>query len=154
MYNHELKDYKCPFCRLNGGIEDENVISKQHDIIYQDEFLTAFVGTHWWPHNPGSVIIVPNKHVENLYDPDDETGAKIFALSKKIAIAMKKEYKCDCVSTRQHNEPAGNQAVWHYHYHIIPRYTGDDLYINHKAKKFIGSEERKIWADKLKGKIV
>jgi hypothetical protein len=29
---------------------------------------------------------------------------------------------------RQHNEPAGNQEVWHYHLHVFPRYARDDLY--------------------------
>jgi len=153
MYNHEPKDYKCPFCGLEAGVDYENVLSKQDDIVYQDQYLTAFIGTHWWLHNSGSVIIVPNKHIENIYDLDDETGAKVFSLARKIAIAMKQEYKCDATSTRQHNEPAGNQSVWHYHFHIIPRYNGDDLYLNHKNKKYIEPNIRKIWADKLKNKI-
>jgi len=29
---------------------------------------------------------------------------------------------------RQHNEPAGNQHVWHYHLHVFPRYADDMLY--------------------------
>jgi len=41
---------------------------------------------------------------------------------------MKQAWKCDGVSTRQHNEPAGNQDVWHYHMHVFPRWDNDDLY--------------------------
>jgi histidine triad (HIT) family protein len=41
---------------------------------------------------------------------------------------MKEAYRCDGTSFRQHNEPAGNQDVWHYHLHVFPRYHGNDLY--------------------------
>jgi hypothetical protein len=29
---------------------------------------------------------------------------------------------------RQHNEPAGNQDLWHLHVHVFPRFEGDNLY--------------------------
>ena len=41
---------------------------------------------------------------------------------------MKAAFSCDGVSTRQHNEPAGYQEVWHYHLHVFPRYGADELY--------------------------
>ena len=37
-------------------------------------------------------------------------------------------FECDGTSTRQHNEPAGNQDLWHLHVHVFPRFEGDDLY--------------------------
>jgi len=40
---------------------------------------------------------------------------------------MKTELRCEEISLRQHNEPAGSQDVWHYHVHVIPRWHGDDL---------------------------
>jgi diadenosine tetraphosphate (Ap4A) HIT family hydrolase len=44
---------------------------------------------------------------------------------------MKDAYRCDGVSTRQHNEPAGDQDVWHLHVHVLPRHQGDQLYLRH-----------------------
>jgi histidine triad (HIT) family protein len=41
---------------------------------------------------------------------------------------MKIIYQCDGVSTRQHNEPAGNQDVWHYHVHVTARFSDDNFY--------------------------
>ena len=80
----------------------------------------------------------------------EELGHKIFDLSKQVAIALKETYKCDGTSTRQHNEPAGNQDVWHFHQHVFPRYEGDNLYSNHKDPYWPPPEERKPYADKLK----
>lgn len=127
MYNHAPDSYTCPFCRLAGG-DDHDILSNQADVFYRDEFLTALIPSHTWPNNHGNVIIISNQHYENLYDLPDVLGARIHALSRRVALAMKRAYGCAGISTRQHNEPAGNQDVWHYHLHIFPRYPGDQLY--------------------------
>jgi len=59
-------------------------------------------------------------------------------------------YKCDGVSTRQHNEPAGGQEVWHYHLHVFPRYEGDNLYKSSAIRDFIPLEKRVVYAERLR----
>ena len=68
-----------------------------------------------------------------------------------LALAFKAAYRCDGVSTRQHNEPAGNQDVWHYHLHVFPRYAGDDLY--HLSPALMPVEERARYAAKLRAAL-
>ena len=150
MFNHKPKDYICPFCLLVKGVENEHVYTRQNEIIYKNRSLTAFVSSHGWPNNKGIVIIVPNEHYENIYEVPESILKQIAVLSKKIALTIKKVYGCDGVSIRQHNEPAGNQDTWHYHYQIIPRYLNDKLYQNHDLKKMLDPKERKIFAEKLK----
>lgn len=148
MYNHEPENYKCPFCLIVEGTENEHVLTKQADIIYKDEFITAFISAGWWKNNKGHVIIIPNKHFENIYDLPSEYAHKIHDLEKKVAIALKEVYKCDGVSSRQHNEPSGDQDVWHYHLHVFPRYKNDNLYKN--AREYSDAKERIEYANKLK----
>lgn len=135
----EKNNLACPFCLFVAGVADETVFSKPEHIFYKDKNLTAFVSSHSWPNNQGNALIITNQHFENIYDITDEMLSEVAILSKKIALAMKQAYKCDGISVRQHNEPAGNQDVSHYHFHIIPRYHGDNLYVNHE-KKFRNSE--------------
>ena len=71
---------------------------------------------------------MPNQHFENLYDLPSQYAAPIFTAAQQLALALKTVYRCDGVSTRQHNEPAGNQEVWHYHLHVTARYAGDNFY--------------------------
>lgn len=149
MYNHQPEDYICPLCQISRG-ETTVKGSSEDDIFYRDEFITAFIAGKWWRSNPGHVIIIPNQHIENIYDMPEETGHKISDFSKQVAIALKDTYKAEGVSTRQHNEPAGNQDVWHYHLHIYPRYEGDDLYLNHKDTYWPTSDEKKPYVDKLR----
>ncbi len=93
--------------------------------------MTAFVASHWWPTNPGHVLVIPNAHIENLYEFPAELGADLMATTQQIALALKSAYDCDGISTRQHNEPAGDQDVWHFHQHVFPRWFGDRLYERH-----------------------
>lgn len=149
MYNHEPEKYICPLCQIAKG-EPTDHGNQEPDVIFRDQFITAFIAGKWWRSNPGHVIIVPNEHIENIYDMPEEIGHKIFDFSKKVSLAFKETYKCDGISTRQHNEHAGNQDVWHYHLHVFPRYEGDNLYLNHKDTYWPTQEEKQPYAEKLK----
>ena len=151
MYNHEPKDYKCPFCGIVSGSNDQS--TKQSDVFYKDEFVTAYIAPKWWPHNSGHVIIIPNQHVENIYNISDDLLSRISVMSKKAAIAFKEIYKCDGTSTRQHNEPAGQQDIFHFHTHVFPRYSNDKLYQLTDSFRWTQPDERKEYADKLKKNI-
>jgi histidine triad (HIT) family protein len=128
MYNHAPNDYACPFCLLLKSIKNEHVLSVESDIFYRGDDVTAFISSHQWLNNPGHALVIPNQHYENIYDLPADLGGKVHQLAQQIALAMKAVYGCDGVSTRQHNEPDGNQDVWHYHLHVFPRYVDDNLY--------------------------
>jgi histidine triad (HIT) family protein len=152
MYNHEPKEYICPMCQVSRG-ETTTKGSCEQDVFYRNEFVTCFIAGKWWRSNPGHVIIIPNKHIENIYDMEDNYGHAIMDASKQIAIALKNAYGCDGVSTRQHNEPAGNQDVWHYHMHVYPRYEGDNLYLNHDDTYWPEQPEKNQYAEKLRSQF-
>lgn len=152
MFNHEPKEYICPMCQVSRG-ETTTKGSCEADVIYRDDLITCFVAGKWWKSNPGHVIVIPNKHIENIYDMEPDYGKGIMDASKKVAIALKNSYQCDGVSTRQHNEPAGNQDVWHYHLHIYPRYEGDNLYLNHGDTYWPTQDEKNSYSDKLKSQF-
>ncbi len=148
MFNHEPENYICPFCVfLRDG---SNLVNQPQDLVYQDKFATAFVAPRWWPNNEGHVLIIPNEHFENLYDLPQSYAHRIQDIAQAIAIAFKHTYHCDGVSTRQHNEPAGNQDVWHYHLHIFPRYQDDKLYHSRRSDVDAALDKRQMYAEKLK----
>lgn len=147
MFNHEPENYDCPFCNFVGGKETE--YNSKNDIVYQDDDVLAFISPKWWVNNPGNVIVIPKKHVEHIYDIEDELLVKVQIVGKKIATAIKQTYNSDGTSFRQHNELAGNQDVWHYHLHVFPRWDNDDFYLNYKNKEFVPPEKREIYAQKL-----
>lgn len=152
MYNHAPKNYACPFCLFVQGTENEDVLSVQSDVVYHDLMITAFIGSHQWPNNPGNTIIVPNEHYENIFDLPLRFAQDIHKLAKRLALAMKNVYACGGVSTRQHNEPAGNQDVWHYHLHVTPRYENDHFYGT--ERQFMVATERAKHAAALRESLM
>ncbi len=150
MHNHAPKNYVCPLCLAAQGVENEQTMVRPSDVVYKDEFVTAFISSFFIGNNPGHVVLIPNQHFENLYDLPNNYVSKIAVLAKKIAIALKEIYKCDGISTSQHNEPVGGQHAFHYHLHVFPRYEGDNLYTHMTEKRITTAPERKPYADKLR----
>jgi histidine triad (HIT) family protein len=148
---HAPPEYECPFCRLLRGVDSER--NAQTDIVCRDERTTAFIAPKWWPANHGHVLVIPNVHVENLYAIDERDLCAVSTTVKRIAIVLKSAYRCDGVSTRQHNEPAGDQDVWHLHVHVFPRYFGDRLYQRHEEQHWTTQAEREPYANKLRAAL-
>jgi histidine triad (HIT) family protein len=59
VYNHEPPDYICPFCKVAAGLEDEASYTVASDIVLRTNLVIGFISSHWWPCNPGHVILIP-----------------------------------------------------------------------------------------------
>jgi len=151
MFNHEPEDWSCPFCRLlRGEYWGRN---SQEDIVVRHGGASAFMALHWYPNNPGPVLVVPDAHIENLYDLPPEAGHAVHDVVQQVAIAMRRSYDCDGVSTRQHNERAGSQDVWHYHVHVIPRYHNDRFYNSSRDREPAPEQDRASYASRLRATL-
>lgn len=146
--SHQPRDYQCPFCALQRGVFDER--NQAADVVAVTDLAYARVAPKWWPANPGAVLVMPRGHHENLYDLPDDVGHAVWDLTRRVAVAMKEAYRCDGVSTRQHNEPAGDQDVWHLHVHVFPRYDGDRLYLRHLDAAYVAAVDRAPYAERLR----
>lgn len=123
VHNHEPSSYLCPFCRN----VDEGGSDFPLEVLHRDTDVFVKLNPRWHPGNPGSALVIPVAHHENVFDLPVELATPIHRAVRSTALALKAAMRCDGVSTRQHNEPAGDQEVWHYHVHVIPRFAGDDL---------------------------
>ena len=105
MYNQEPENYVYPFCIIVSGVENSAIETCPADVIYQNAYAytTAFIASRWWPNNAGHVIVVPNKHIENIYDMPQELAGSLHETARQVAISLMQVYACDGTSTRQHN---------------------------------------------------
>jgi len=115
---------KCIFC---------DIVNKKSPswTVYQDEHISAFFD--YFPASKGHILIVPNKHYENIFDTPKDILAKIIKLSKKIAVFYKEEMWISNINMVQSNWIFAGQEVMHYHMHLIPRGEDDNvnLHWNH-----------------------
>ncbi|MGO1192417.1 MAG: HIT family protein [Nesterenkonia sp.] len=127
--SHEPTGYVCPFCQLAAGTADDPANRCElSDLVHQDEDVLVFIACDGFGPHAGHAMITPVAHREALYDLDDDQLTKISLFTRHVALAIKLAWDPPGTSVRQHNEPAGNQHVWHYHQHVFPRYEDDMLY--------------------------
>lgn len=107
----------CIFCQIIEG----SIPSAK---IYEDEHVYAFMDI--MPVTKGHVLLIPKKHVENIYDFTEEDAANFFKAAPKIANALKDEFIPVGMNLLQNNGEAAGQTVFHYHLHFIPRYDETD----------------------------
>ncbi|MBP9836537.1 MAG: HIT family protein [Candidatus Pacebacteria bacterium] len=96
------------------------------NIIYEDDLVIAFLDIV--PVNKGHALVVPKKHFVNILDGDPDTLAHMMKISQKIAKAQVKELGAEGFNLVVNNGIAGGQEVMHSHFHVVPRYLGDNAY--------------------------
>jgi len=110
----------CIFCKIiNGEIPSATIYEDSEFKIILDRF----------PANPGHVLILPKTHAENIFELNEATGAKLFALAIKTANLLNEHLAPHGLNVLQNNGAAAGQTVNHFHMHLIPRYTNDDISI-------------------------
>jgi histidine triad (HIT) family protein len=77
------------------------------------------------PVNAGHVLVVPREHHESLFDVPRELGVHLFAITMRVAAAVKRVTQCDAMNIIVNSGAAAGQDELHYHVHIIPRRKGD-----------------------------
>ncbi|MBO9538367.1 HIT domain-containing protein [Herbaspirillum sp.] len=77
------------------------------------------------PVNPGHVLVAPKKHYASIFDIPPETAQEVMAVAQQIAIAVKETFHCPGLMLFQANGKEGEQTVFHFHMHIVPRHQDD-----------------------------
>jgi len=70
---------------------------------------------------------MPTRHVENLFELDDQVGAALMAVTMRVGRAVRDAFEPDGLSLWQSNGPGAHQEVPHVHIHVMPRWTEDGL---------------------------
>lgn len=111
-------DNNCIFCKIING----DIPSK---LIYEDDDFKAILDVA--PATKGHVLILPKCHAETLLDLPDDKAEKILIVAKKIINAMMKVHGFTSYNLIQNNGKLAGQTVNHFHLHLIPRYSVDDV---------------------------
>ena len=110
-------DDNCLFCKIIKG----EIPSYK---IFENDDVYAFLDISQV--NPGHTLMVPKKHIVNLFDYSQEDAAKYLQYIPMIANAIKKiDPKISGMNIAANNGASADQVVMHSHIHFIPRFEGD-----------------------------
>lgn len=110
----------CVFCDIvNGKIPCYK--------LYESDNVLAFLDIS--QATKGHTLVIPKKHYESLYDLNEEVAKEIITVAKKIALLLKDKLNVTNVNLLNNSGELAGQEVKHFHLHVIPRYTKDDVTI-------------------------
>lgn len=109
-------------------------------IVYEDDLVLAFLDIQQT--TKGHTLVVPKKPYENINDIPKDVLAHLIGVVKDLSSKIQKAFNADGINLLNNNGKVAGQTVFHYHFHIIPRYPNDDLAIKFKDNsKTLKTEE-------------
>jgi histidine triad (HIT) family protein len=108
----------CVFCKI---VRKEAPAS----ILYEDRKVLAFLDIR--PLNEGHTLVIPKEHYETVYHMPEDLVCHIYAIVKRMSVAVKDASKADGITIIQQNEAAAGQEIFHMHVHVVPRFEGQKL---------------------------
>jgi histidine triad (HIT) family protein len=91
--------------------------------VYADEHAVAFLDRR--PAARGHTLVIPRRHVENLWDASKDDAAAVGAAVHGVAALLRERLAPDGLTMRQNTGAASGQDVFHLHVHLVPRWHGD-----------------------------
>jgi len=115
----------CVFCRiLKGEIPAQKV--------HEDEKTFAILDIN--PVAPGHVLVMPKAHFATWTDLPDDVLSALSLSSRRIAQAVLKAQGAEGFNLLMNNHKCSGQAIFHAHFHVIPRRTGDGVKYNWQTR--------------------
>jgi histidine triad (HIT) family protein len=87
--------------------------------VYEDEHVLAFLDIA--PLSRGHTLVIPKEPARTLDELSDDAAAALGRVLPRIARALKRVTGCAAYILLQNNEALAHQAVFHVHFHIIPK---------------------------------
>lgn len=138
-----MLDKDCLFCKICEG----EIPSFK---VYEDNDFIAILDLS--PATKGHVLLIPKEHAKTLEELSDDKASKLFIIAKKIIKAMKEVHGFTNFNIVQNNGRLAGQTVDHFHMHLIPRYSIDELglWVPHDNDESVNEENAAKVRDLIK----
>lgn len=91
--------------------------------VYEDAHVLAFLDI--MPLSRGHTLVIPKEPAETLDKLSDESAAALGRVLPRLCRAVMSATGCTAYNLLQNNGAAAHQAVFHVHFHIIPKQGPD-----------------------------
>lgn len=106
----------CIFCKI---IRGEVPSSK----VYENEHVFAFLDIH--PANPYHTLIIPKTHYRDIFEIPESALCEVTAIIGQLAKLYKEKLGITNVQIINSSGSEAQQDVFHLHFHLVPRHSGD-----------------------------
>ncbi|HBS27862.1 MAG TPA: diadenosine tetraphosphate hydrolase [Phycisphaerales bacterium] len=88
--------------------------------VYEDDRVLAFLDVG--PLSEGHTLVIPKEPAPTMDALSDESAAALGRVLPRLCRAVMKATGCEAYNILQNNRPGAHQAVFHVHFHVIPRF--------------------------------
>jgi histidine triad (HIT) family protein len=113
-----MSDPDCIFCKIVAG-------ELPAQIVDEDERTISFMDIA--PATRGHALVIPRAHSADLLAIEPGDLAATIAAAQRLARRVHERLGADGVNLLNACGRAAWQTVFHFHIHVIPRYTDDPL---------------------------
>ena len=107
--------------------------------VYEDDHVLAFLDVA--PLSKGHTLLIPKESVSSLHELSEDCGAALGAALVKVAKAVVRATGATDYNILQNNGENAHQAVFHVHFHVIPKYSnGEGLSIGWQPLELLEGE--------------
>lgn len=111
-------DEDCVFCKIIAG-------KLPAKVFYEDEHTLFFPNLS--PIVDGHVMVIPKHHAVNMIDIEPDALKAVAESTQKVAKKVLETYNAKAFNLLMTNGKNAQQSVFHFHWHIVPRYLDDGL---------------------------
>ena len=112
-------DDDCPFCEI-ASRDDPDARE-----VYRDDETVAFFPLE--PATLGHTLVVPRRHVADIWELDDELACRLATVTLRAANAIRRAMQPEGLNIIQSNGAVATQTVFHLHIHLVPRWERDGI---------------------------
>ena len=118
--------------------------------VYEDKKVVAILDIN--PVNAGHILVIPRDEYVTLMDMPDKLAEHTIIVVKHLASEIQRITGAPGINVFLNNGVAAGQEVPHVHFHIIPRFEGDEAIPPWKRKQ-VSPEDLKELSELLSKSI-
>jgi histidine triad (HIT) family protein len=126
----------CIFCAIVAGDLPASVVARNDAAI-------AFMDIH--PLTTGHTLVIPRRHVTDLLDADGAV-AEVSGLLESTGRLLVDRLGADGINVFQASRAPAGQTVFHLHFHLLPRWSGDGLLDVHSMRAAVTEDVAATYA--------
>ena len=107
------------------------------EIIFENDKCVAFLDIN--PVNYGHTLVVTKNHYDNFLTIPAKELQDLTKVTQYLAGAIKRSLNATGFNIISNNGSSAGQSVYHFHYHIIPRFD-NDFHIQPRTIEYNDSE--------------
>lgn len=134
---------ECIFCEAIKSSEDREAL-----ILFRGTY--NFIVLNKYPYTPGHLMIAPYRHLARLEDVPSEITNEMMELLKISLRILRQVYRPQGFNMGMNlGQCAGAGVAYHYHLHVIPRWSGDANFMPLVAQTKVVMEDLEITFNRL-----